>query len=221
MKITLVILTVGIMMLVIPLNFSEPGFNGSSPGCDGSGCHALEDGIVSVSVSVSDLDVSITVNGTTSSVAGELVDSNGTVVAENNSTSNNPFTLAAPGPGNYIVNAGFKNPDPRRWDSAMVSIIVTNITENNHSPISYKLYNNHPNPFNPSTLIKYSVANESYTSLKIYDALGNEVITLVDDVKAAGTHQVIFDASGLSSGIYYYTLQSGSFTETKKMNLLK
>jgi hypothetical protein len=103
----------------------------------------------------------------------------------------------------------------------MVNISVTNITENNHSPVSYKLYNNHPNPFNPSTLIKYSVANESYTSLKIYDALGNEVITLVDDVKAAGTYQVIFDASGLSSGIYYYTLQSGSFTETKKMNLLK
>lgn len=89
MKYTLLLLAVGIMLLVIPANISQPSFNGGDPGCDGSGCHTLEDGLVSASVNGT--DVSITVN-TTSTVAGELVDANGTVVAFNNSTGNNPFT---------------------------------------------------------------------------------------------------------------------------------
>ena len=155
MKYTIVLLTIGIIILAIPIHFSEPGFNGSDPGCDGSGCHNLEDGLVSAEVT--DLDVAITVNGTTSSVAGELVNESGTVVAVNNSTSNNPFTLTAPEPGIYRVNAGFKNPSPRRWDSVMVNISVTDVGNNSQNLVSYNLYNNYPNPFNPSTTLLYSL----------------------------------------------------------------
>lgn len=214
MKITLLLLTVSIMLLVVPLNISTPDQNGTNPGCDP--CHTLEDGLVSASVT--GLDVAITVN-TTSSVAGELVDAGGTVVAFNNSTGNNPFTLTAPGPGVYRVNAGHKS--PLRWDSVLVSISVTDVQDNSLNPNAYKLYANYPNPFNPSTTFVYSLPEASLTSLKIYDAIGNEVAVVVDEIKSAGIHQTEFDAAGLSSGIYYYTLQAGSFIETRKMILLR
>ena len=218
MKYTLMLLTIGIILVIIPFNNSEPGFNGPTPGCDGSGCHSFEDGIVSASLS--DLDVSVTVSGTSSSVAGELVDENGTVVSVNNSTSNNPFTLTAPGPGTYTVNAGFKNPN-RRWDSTTVTINVTGVSDNSTSPSTFKLFDNYPNPFNPSTVIKYSVAKNSFTTLNVYNSVGKLVTTLVNETKTSGTYEVEFNAEGLSSGIYYYKLTAGSFSETKKMILLK
>jgi len=87
---------------MIQLNISQPSFNGTNPAVDGGSCHTLQDG--KVIATVTDLQVSITVTGTTNSVAGELVDAGGTVVAFNNSTGNNPFTLSAPGPGVYRVN---------------------------------------------------------------------------------------------------------------------
>jgi len=218
MKYTILLIAMAIVIIAIPIHFSEPSFNGSNPGCDGSGCHTLEDGLVSVVVT--GLDVAITVN-TTSSVGGELVDASGTVVAVNNSTGNNPFTLTAPSPGVYTVNAGFKNPNPRRWDSVVVNISLTDIGENPINPTIFKLYDNYPNPFNPSTTIRYSIPEASFTTLIVYDALGNEVSSLVNETKSAGTFEVTFDATKLSSGIYYYTLQSGSITETKKMILTK
>ncbi len=217
MKYTVLLLVVGIMLITIPVNISQPDFNGTNPGCNGSGCHTLEDGLVSASAT--GLNVAITVN-TTSSVAGELVDANGTVVAVNNSTGNNPFTLTAPGPGVYTVNAGFKNPS-KKWDSVMVNTSVTDVGENPSNPSLFKLFDNYPNPFNPSTTVRYSIPEASFTSIKIYDALGNEVSSLVNETKQAGTYEVEFKASDLSSGIYYYTIQAGSFIETKKMILLR
>ncbi len=89
------------------------------------------------------------------------------------------------------------------------------------NPTLFKLYDNYPNPFNPSTTIRYSIPEASFTTLIVYDALGNEVSSLVNETKSAGTFEVKFNASNLSSGIYYYTLQSGSITETKKMILTK
>ena len=218
MKYTILLVAIAIVIFSIPVHFSEPGFNGTNPGCDGSGCHTLEDGLVSASVI--DLQVAITLNGTTSSVAGELLDANGTVVAVNNSTGNNPFTLTAPGPGTYTVNAGFKNPN-RRWDSVMVDISMTDIGENASKPVLYKLYDNYPNPFNPSTTLRYSLPEASFTSIKIYDAVGKEVAVVVNEMKTAGTYQIEFNAVGLSSGIYYYSIQAGTFSETKKMILMK
>ncbi|MBL1213044.1 MAG: T9SS type A sorting domain-containing protein [Ignavibacteriae bacterium] len=91
----------------------------------------------------------------------------------------------------------------------------------------FKLYQNYPNPFNPSTTIKFTIPPNVGTSrdlslrLKIYDILGREVKTLVNEQKPAGTYEVQFDASSLSSGVYFYQLSAGSFVETKKLMLLK
>ncbi len=89
------------------------------------------------------------------------------------------------------------------------------------TPEKYALGQNYPNPFNPSTTISYAVKFDGFVSLKVYDFTGREVASLVNAEMKAGSYDVQFDASGLSSGIYFYTLQSGSFKETKKLTLLK
>ena len=109
------------------------------------------------------------------------------------------------------------------------SYIITDIEEFEGAVNTYSLSNNYPNPFNPSTKISWQSPVGSNQTLKIYDLLGNEVATLVDEFKPAGSYEVKFDASGLTSGIYFYRLQvsdpessSGQgFVETKKMLLLK
>ena len=78
-----------------------------------------------------------------------------------------------------------------------------------------------PNPFNPTTTIKYQIPNDGLVTLKIYDVLGNEVATLVDERKEEGRYQITFDASVLSSGVYIYQIRSGDFIDTKKMILMK
>ena len=102
------------------------------------------------------------------------------------------------------------------------SPVTTAVNEKfNNSNSGFALNQNYPNPFNPSTKIRFTVPAKSYTSLKIYDVLGNEVGTLVDEYKPAGNYNVDFDASNLSSGVYFYTLRVGNFIESKKMLLLK
>lgn len=88
-------------------------------------------------------------------------------------------------------------------------------------PKEYYLSQNYPNPFNPSTKIKYSVVNAGMVSLKIYDILGIEVSTLVNEEKPAGTYEINFNASSLASGVYFYRLEAGGFSQTKKLLLLK
>ena len=392
----------GFLILNASLLFSEPGFNGTSPGCSGSGCHTFQDNLVSVTL-LSNRQVQISLSGTSSNVAGELVNSSGTVVAVNNSTSSNPFILTAPSDGVYLINAGFKNPN-RRWDSTYVTIVTlvppaapTNLTtqliqnptavelnwtdnstneegfiveretvnpnvfavidtvgpdvityndtsvvfatysyrvkafnaagesgySNNaqitvpvelvsfnatvsdnvvklnwitssetnnmgfnvqskkdvdwetiafiegngtttqsssynysdeiHSDfsgtLSYRLkqidFNgtysyseivnveilyipevfsvsqNYPNPFNPSTKISYSLPEQSHTTIKIYNSLGSEVKTLVNETQNKGKHEISFNAENLAGGIYYYQVKTDNFVETRKMVLLK
>jgi len=95
-------------------------------------------------------------------------------------------------------------------------------------PKDYSLEQNYPNPFNPTTKIKYSIPVETRhasslqnVQLKIYDILGNEVVTLVNEQKAAGNYEVDFNANGYSSGVYYYQLRAGEFVQSKKMVLIK
>jgi cyclomaltodextrinase / maltogenic alpha-amylase / neopullulanase len=88
-------------------------------------------------------------------------------------------------------------------------------------PDDYKLFQNYPNPFNPTTTIRYSITSPDLVRIKIYDILGREVKTLVNEFKQAGSYEVQFDASGLASGIYLYRIESGPFIQTKKMILLK
>jgi hypothetical protein len=100
--------------------------------------------------------------------------------------------------------------------------ILAQIAINMSSAInSFTLSHNYPNPFNPSTKIKYQIPKLSYVILKVYDVLGNEITILVNEDKSIGSYEEEFDGSGLPSGVYIYKLQAGSFVETKKMVLMK
>ncbi len=89
------------------------------------------------------------------------------------------------------------------------------------TPNEYYLSQNYPNPFNPRTTIKYQIPEQGFVTIKVYDVLGSEVSTLLNEEKPVGSFKVEFDATNLSSGIYFYRLQAGAFVETKKMVLLK
>jgi len=88
-------------------------------------------------------------------------------------------------------------------------------------PTEYLLMQNYPNPFNPSTTIRYSIPDISKVTLKIYDVLGNEIETIVDEIKSAGNYSVTYNANKLSSGVYFYRMQANNFTATKKFLLVK
>ncbi len=221
MRVTIFLSAVAILLIFISFTNSEPSFNGSAPGCAGSSCHVLEAGIVSAEV-LDNFQVRITVSGTTSKVAGELVDGGGNVVAVINSTSSNPFILTAPSSGTYTVNAGFKSPS-FKWGTTSAIINVSGIDEEliGTNPASFELYSNYPNPFNPSTKIRYAIPQTSFTVLKVYDITGTEVMTLVNEERPAGIYEVNFDAVDLASGTYIYQLQAGNYSEAKKMILLR
>ena len=90
-----------------------------------------------------------------------------------------------------------------------------------NSPNYNQLYQNYPNPFNPSTKIRYSVPYTSQIQIKVFDVLGNEIGTLVNEEKSIGNFETKFDATGLPGGIYFYRIVAGEFIETKKMVLLR
>ncbi len=118
-----------------------------------------------------------------------------------------------------------------RWENKLQRIAcivkLSGVGDNpvyaNHdnSEIKFELSQNYPNPFNPITTIKYSIKERELVSLKIYDVLGNEMETLVNEEKPAGNYEINFNGENLSSGIYLYKFRTGSFVETKKMILLK
>jgi len=86
---------------------------------------------------------------------------------------------------------------------------------------TYKLEQNYPNPFNPSTTIEYYIPRHSHINISIYDINGKKVKTLVNEIKNKGNYKINFDASDLSSGVYYYTIKGNNFSKTMKMNLIK
>ena len=88
-------------------------------------------------------------------------------------------------------------------------------------PSDYSLSQNYPNPFNPTTSLQYAIGSRQFVTLKVYDLLGREIATLVNEEKPAGEYEVEFNGSNLPSGIYFYQLKAGQFSETKKMILLK
>ena len=108
-------------------------------------------------------------------------------------------------------------------DDIKIENIITSVDNNGsiNLPNEYRLYQNYPNPFNPSTIIKYSIPKSDLVQLKIYDVLGKEVATLVNEEKLVGTYSVTFNAASLTSGIYFYKLKAGSFSRTKKLVLLQ
>ena len=97
----------------------------------------------------------------------------------------------------------------------------SNIIEMTTKPAQFSLAQNYPNPFNPTTTIQFAIPKEEHVTIKVYDELGNEVKTLVDENKASGQYNVQFNGSGLASGIYYYRISAGEYNEVKKLMLLK
>jgi hypothetical protein len=103
---------------------------------------------------------------------------------------------------------------------------LVSVEEEINEPNNYSLSQNFPNPFNPSTKIKFVIPSNvnrvtSNVNITIYDVLGNEIVTLINKIMHPGVYEVEFDATNLPSGIYYYTLRAGIFTNTKKMILIK
>jgi hypothetical protein len=99
--------------------------------------------------------------------------------------------------------------------------VTSIVNETSNSVSDFVLFQNYPNPFNPSTRIRYQVSGISLVTLKVYDVLGNEIATLVNEEKLAGKYEVQFNAKGLASGLYLYKLSAGNYSETGKMILLK
>ena len=160
-----------------------------------------------------------------------------TIVPQATSASNEEWTIDEfPAVDARYVQVHFINNNQSTWaglwEGEIWGIGVTAVDpSNNNLPNGFALEQNYPNPFNPSTTINYSIPSSSFVILKIYDVLGNEVATLVNEEKTNGSYEVKFSTVGgsssggevynLPSGIYFYRLQAGSFVETKKMILLK
>lgn len=110
---------------------------------------------------------------------------------------------------------------PYRWLYTWIGDQWTGVESDANEVLTYNLDQNYPNPFNPTTLIQYSLQQTGKVTLKVYDMLGSEVRTLVNETQNAGRHTVQFNASSLASGVYLYRLESGSFVQVKKMLFIK
>ncbi len=121
-----------------------------------------------------------------------------------------------------VLSNGTLSPDTVRV-SGIGSPLTYVRSNSSNTPLSYALGQNYPNPFNPSTKIGYRVQGSGYgvVTLKVYDIIGREVATLVNEKKAPGMYEVTFDGSGLASGVYFYRLEAGTFVQTKKLLLLR
>ena len=106
---------------------------------------------------------------------------------------------------------------------SVVSVEDEKKFQNNFLPAQITLFQNYPNPFNPATSMQYAIGSKQIVTLKVYDILGREVVTLVNEEQNAGMHKVKFDAAKykLSSGVYFYRIQADQFSETKKMILMR
>lgn len=141
-------------------------------------------------------------------------------------TATNPIPEVVPLPfsSNYDVGVIWLG-----WDGSGVKLFwnrfnsVTEIKSESAIPVEFILYQNYPNPFNPSTTISYQLPTPGYVTLKVYDVLGREVATLVDEYQVAGIYNSKFTAQnyGLTSGVYFYSLKSGNYVQTNKMILVK
>ena len=130
--------------------------------------------------------------------------------------------ISANAPNNHVINLLLKYSDGNDYSDFQwteIKIHRTHMMFPNH--FTFRLNQNYPNPFNPTTKISYSLAWECMVTLKVYDILGREIITLVNGIKKRGSYQVEFNGNNLASGIYFYILKAGSYFETRKFILLK
>ena len=122
----------------------------------------------------------------------------------------------------FLVHSNLESRPAFTWLANYIKANPTGIEKTVSTvPTSFKLDQNFPNPFNPSTKIRYSIPKASRVTLKIYDILGREVQTLVNEQQAPGQYTVTFNAQNLASGVYFYRISAGNFNEVKKLMLLK
>ncbi len=164
-----------------------------------------------------------------------LLDGQGAIAGYGMSDGNGMFSISMVSSGSYTLVA-----DKQGYTSSSTSVPVsgstysvpvsdvtlspespTSVSLPTGTPMSYQLDQNYPNPFNPTTVIQYSLPQASNVTLRVFNILGQEVATLVNAVEPAGTHRAIVDGKGLASGVYIYRLQAGTFTDVKRMVLLK
>lgn len=154
---------------------------------------------------------------------------NHNVKADDNSFTSGP---AAPAPWEFThtfttvgLHPYYCEPHGGPGGSGMAAVVIVqnpvSVDDEKLMADKFELMQNFPNPFNPSTKIEYRISDRSFVSLKVYNILGDEIATLVNEEKQTGVYNVNFDATGLSSGMYLYKLQAGSFVEMKKMILLR
>jgi hypothetical protein len=133
-----------------------------------------------------------------------------------------PLSITADENGyTYILFYDYRVNSESRLFLSSAKFTMTDINEEDISTPHFFLYPNYPNPFNPVTTFKFSLPASDYVTLKIYDILGREVTTVVNEMLNAGEHKYNFDASGLSSGVYFYRLSAGNFSAVKKLILMK
>jgi hypothetical protein len=113
------------------------------------------------------------------------------------------------------------NVDTVRTWQVYLRKILSGVKPSGEVATGFALNQNYPNPFNPATKIDYTVAQATHVTIRVYNVLGEEVATLLNEEIQPGTYQATFDASRMASGVYYYKMTAGSFTETKKMMFVK
>lgn len=132
--------------------------------------------------------------------------------------------------GKIILIGGSKFPGTNNWDFMTLRFyenpeVFTSIEDEENFPTEFSLKQNYPNPFNPATSIRYTIGSRQFVQLKVYDILGNEIATLVDEEKPAGNYEIefnpVYSIKNPASGIYFYQLKAGDYTQTKKMILIK
>jgi len=132
-----------------------------------------------------------------------------------------------PGPAQLVYSMSIQSGDlfagtsEGIWRRPISDIVPVDYINDYPGPLSFKLHQNCPNPFNPSTEITYTLPKASTVTLRIFDILGREVTTLVNERKEGGRYTIVWDADGVPSGIYFYRIATGDFTESKKMVLMK
>jgi hypothetical protein len=135
------------------------------------------------------------------------------------------FDAAELDTGNYYSEIVINSNDPFRSHiiipTHMLISTTAGLQNETNTQVAFDLFQNYPNPFNPSTVISYQLPVSREVTLKVFDVLGNEVATLVNEEKPAGTYELTWYAANLPSGVYFYQLRAGSFVQTKKMLLLK
>jgi hypothetical protein len=220
------IFSIIIFVFLFSILVSEPSFNGNTPGCSGGNCHNSNPGALSLTTDELKVTVSFP-NVSGEKVGGELVNSAGTVVSVVNNTNSNPFTLTAPEPGSYTVNAGYKKPN-REWDTGSVELTLASVIQGNSDilPEKLELYNNHPNPFNNETLIRFSLPGQEFITLQIFNIKGQLVRDLVNNNLPGGQHSVRWngkdnDGRIVASGTYLYQLKSSDKKISKRLMLIK